>query len=237
MEIIAAGFIIGIMGSMHCIGMCGPLAIMLHTNVKGNAIVNGIFYNAGRIVTYSLLGILFATIGSTFISAGFQQAVSIITGIIIILLLVTPEKIKRKVNTSTIIAGFTNKLKAAWAKIIPQQSKIGLFTGGLLNGLLPCGLVYVALAAALNTGSVVNGALFMAMFGLGTVPAMFAVSTAGNFFGMQQRIRIRKILPVFTFVIAVLLIVRGLDLGIPYVSPHISNEGTVMECCKNPSVH
>ncbi|MFN3939856.1 MAG: sulfite exporter TauE/SafE family protein, partial [Chitinophagales bacterium] len=198
---------------------------------------NGILYNTGRIVTYALLGILFATIGSTFISAGFQQAVSICTGAVIILLLLTPKRIKQKLNTTNAVAGYTNKLKVAWGKIIPQQSKMGLFTGGLLNGLLPCGLVYVALAAALNTGSVWDGALLMAMFGLGTLPAMLAVSTAGNFIGMQHRLRIRKILPVFTFVIALLLIVRGLNLGIPYVSPHMSIEGTVMHCCKNPSVH
>lgn len=235
-ELIAAGFLIGFMGSLHCVGMCGPLAVLLHANAPGNQVVNGLLYNAGRIITYTLLGVIIALIGKTFIAAGFQQVVSIISGCIILLILFLPIALKRKIPGTQILESFVGRMKKAWSGILKQHTKTSVLAGGIINGFLPCGLVYVALVAALNAHSIGGGALFMTMFGLGTVPAMFIAGTVGNFFSMPLRMRIRKIIPVFTFLVAVILILRGLGLGIPYVSPHLDASGHVMECCKNPNV-
>ncbi|MBK7110311.1 MAG: sulfite exporter TauE/SafE family protein [Bacteroidetes bacterium] len=181
-ELIAAGFLIGFMGSLHCVGMCGPLAVMLHANAPGNQVVNGMLYNAGRIITYTLLGVIIALIGKTFIAAGFQQVVSIISGCIILLILFLPIALKQKIPGTRILRTFVGRMKKSWSGILKQHTKTSVLAGGIINGFLPCGLVYVALVAALNAQSIGGGALFMTMFGLGTVPAMFLAGTAGNFF-------------------------------------------------------
>ena len=104
---------------------------------------------------------------------------------------------------------------------------------GLLNGLLPCGLVYAALAGAAATGGPLGGALFMAAFGLGTIPAMLAVSLAGRLITAPWRARFQRAVPVAMAVLAVLFIVRGLSLGIPYLSPDLSPEAVAggRSCC------
>lgn len=237
MELLAAGFIIGFMGSLHCVGMCGPLALALHANAPGNNVVNGLIYNAGRIITYAILGIGLSLIGSTFISAGFQQAVSIITGCIILVILFIPAAIQNKFPASGLLHAWVNRLKKIWSGILRSHTKASVLAGGIINGFLPCGLVYVALAAALNTHTVSEGAFFMTMFGIGTVPAMLMAGTAGKILSTPVRLRIRKVIPVFTFLIAALLIIRGMGLGVPYLSPHIDANGQVMSCCKNPAVH
>ena len=94
-----------------------------------------------------------------------------------------------------------------------------LFSIGLLNGLLPCGLIYLAITSSFITGTSLKGGLFMLFFGLGTLPMMLAAVFFGNYMNQQLRTRLRKSVPLFLFVMAALLILRGMGLGIPYISP------------------
>ena len=236
MEWILAAAVIGLMGSLHCMGMCGPIAFMLHSRVPGSAWAHTVLYNTGRITTYALLGAIAAAIGQRIAMAGLQQVLSIVSGLLILLILLLNAG--RKVKwVNVIYEPVATFIRRSMSRILPKPTVPGFYLAGMVNGLLPCGLVYLALAAALNTPGIAEGAVFMAVFGLGTFPAMIFAGMAGRFMNLQRRLKLRRLLPWFTAAVAVLLIVRGLDLGIPYVSPHTSTQGQVMDCCSQPMVH
>ena len=216
------GFVIGILGSLHCIGMCGPLALALPSAGQNRAdyVVGRILYNTGRILTYAAMGAVFGLIGKTFALAGFQRGVSIVAGLFI---LATALGWYHLASPSF---GF---LRGTWSKLIAQRTRSALFGIGLLNGLLPCGLVYVALAGAAATGSAVGGSLFMVFFGLGTFPAMLAVSLSGKLIHTSLRQKFQRMVPATLAALSILFILRGVSLGIPYVSPDLSSEKPA--CC------
>jgi sulfite exporter TauE/SafE len=217
MEFLLAAFSLGFLGSLHCIGMCGPIAMALPVHGKGWKFrVLGIYlYNSGRILTYGILGAFLGTLGLGIKLAGYQQALSITLGILLLLGLFLPKILS--LNNKVFLA-FNTKLKGWFAAWMKQKSPQALFITGLLNGLLPCGLIYIALAGATSSGETIKGALFMAVFGLGTLPAMFSVSFISS---ISKRFRsyLSHTAPVLTFLMGILLVVRGLGLGIPYLSP------------------
>lgn len=231
MELYITAFLTGLVGSFHCIGMCGPIALALPDAGKslGQKLTGRILYNAGRIITYSILGMLLGWAGFGLKLAGMQQSVSIASGVIIIVMVV-------------FASGVIEKRIGNPFRLIPQKGIHWLFHSGnnfallligLLNGLLPCGFVYVGLMGSVATQSVTGGALFMTFFGLGTFPMMYGVSIAGQFINLAIRQRIQKIVPVFAVAIGLLFILRGLNLGIPYISPELSaGNGVVEECCE-----
>lgn len=212
---------IGLIGSMHCIGMCGPIVVALPLK-KHNYIskISGtVIYNFGRVVTYSIIGVLFGLLGRGIHLAGFQKWTSIVLGIIMVLSVLFPfilrEKIKIPQYINRITAQLINKLR----KLFNDRSYNSLLLIGLLNGLLPCGLVYVAVAGAINSGNVVSGAVFMALFGFGTIPLLIVTSLASDFIGQKIRARMQKVVPYFVFLLGVIFILRGMSLGIPFISP------------------
>ena len=217
------GFVIGILGSLHCIGMCGPLALALPSAGQDRAdyAMGRVLYNIGRVLTYAAMGIVFGLIGKTFALAGLQRGVSIAAGLFILAAALGWHRL-----TSPSF-GF---LRGAWSKLIAQRSRTALFAIGLLNGLLPCGLVYVALAGAAATGSAAGGAVFMLAFGAGTIPAMLAVSLSGKLVHVGLRQKFHRMVPVTLGVLSVLFILRGMSLGIPYVSPDLS-PAAEHSCC------
>jgi sulfite exporter TauE/SafE len=215
-----SAFILGALGSVHCVGMCGPIALSLPAVNKGknSKFISVLLYNSGRVLTYSFFGLLFGIIGRTFALFGYQQWLSITLGAIIILFLLLPKK--NKVFEKTNVAmHFFYKVRAALAKLFARKNYKSVFFIGLLNGLLPCGLVYMAVAGAIATTSVIKGSLFMAFFGFGTFPMMLGVFFFGSFINVTARQKIRAAYPYFMFIMACLLIIRGLGLGIPYLSP------------------
>jgi len=215
------GFIIGLFGSFHCIGMCGPIALALPTS--GKHILGGrIIYNFGRILTYSLLGLLFGLLGNRLALFGLQQVLSISLGVVILISVFLPYKYKSKIMAGTGLNGFFGSLKAAFSRLFRNHSTSSLLAIGVLNGLLPCGFVYIGITGAIALGEASKGLLFMAMFGLGTVPVMLGASLAGGFVNLKLRTRLRKMVPAFTLLIAAIFILRGLNLGIPYLSPKLS---------------
>ena len=223
---IFAGLIIGFVGSFHCIGMCGPIALALPVPTSDNFrfYTGRIIYNFGRILSYALMGILIGFISEKLVISGFQQMLSISLGILILIIVLIPRRIRNKIFASDIIQGLINPLKVSIGTLFMQKSYFSFFSIGFLNGFLPCGFVYAGLAGAISTGSAFNGMLFMIFFGFGTFPAMFTISIFSKFIKLGLRQKLNKLVPVFAIFLAVLFIMRGMNLGIPYVSPKIGNK-------------
>ena len=193
-QLFVVAFMIGIVGSFHCVGMCGPLALSLplSNNSIAAKFTGALIYNAGRIVTYSFFGLVFGLIGQTAALFNFQQWLSIIIGVVILLFIIVPKKYKIQYSASSYATGFFTKLRAWLGKLFKQKNHSSLFVIGLLNGLLPCGLVYMAVAGSLATGDVAESILFMAFFGLGTLPIMWSIAFFGNYMGVGIRQKIRS---------------------------------------------
>ncbi|HEY0039459.1 MAG TPA: sulfite exporter TauE/SafE family protein [Flavisolibacter sp.] len=222
-EIISIAFVMGIFGSLHCIGMCGPIAMALPMGARssGSRLAGGLIYNLGRIVTYSSLGLVLGLAGDFLVTPQIQSTVSIVFGAAILLYLVLPSRLKKNVSKSSPVQGFFLSIHKQLGKLLSSESNSSLFSIGLLNGLLPCGMIYLALTSSFLTGSALNGSLFMAAFGFGTFPAMLAAAFFGSFLNQQVRLNLRKAVPVFLACMATLLVLRGLNLGIPYISPSL----------------
>jgi uncharacterized protein len=230
-------FIMGLLGSFHCVGMCAPIALALPLThqTRWNLLKSRILYNLGRIFTYSLLGAIIGLLGRGLVLTGSQQWLSIVIGSLILVLMFMPHSISQKLNVLPTLARFTQKIKKQFTHLFRQKTDFSYFLIGLFNGFLPCGLVYLAMAGALATGSWADGVLYMALFGLGTFPMMLAVAIAGNFIKPTFRTLVyKRFLPVFTLALALLFILRGLNLGIPYLSPqiYVQNQQIEAECCE-----
>ena len=212
---------IGLVGSLHCMGMCGPIAIALPLGNKswGHRTIGGLTYNTGRIITYAVLGAIFGLLGQGIEMAGLQRWASILIGIAMVLSVLFPVLFRGKAKLEQFLFGYAGRMIGKFRKLFTINSLPSLFLIGLLNGLLPCGLVYVAIAGALNTNDVFNGILFMIVFGLGTLPVMLAIPLVGNLIGQGFRKKYNHVLSTIVVIIGVLFILRGLSLGIPYLSP------------------
>ena len=215
------GFLIGLLGSFHCIGMCGPIVLALPK--RSNMVLSRLIYNSGRVVTYSLLGLLFGLLGSRLHMAGLQQIISVLLGVIIIIAVLTPQAYRIKVTNSLGMYKFTGLLKSSFGKLFRSKSQTSMLYIGILNGLLPCGFVYIGITGAIAIGSPVESMLFMTMFGIGTIPVMLGTSLIGGVISINFRQRLRKVIPALSIALAVIFILRGLNLGIPYISPKLGN--------------
>lgn len=211
----------GLISSFHCIGMCGAIAMMLPVDRSNPAkkVTQIITYHLGRISAYATIGFIFGLLGKGFFMAGMQQKMSIVIGILMIVAIVIPEKAFARYNFSKPIFRLISKMKQVLGSQFKKKSYQSLFTIGLLNGFLPCGMVYVALFGAIAMQSTSLGVLYMILFGLGTVPMMSSVVYINSFLTVGIRNKIQKAIPYVVVVIGVLFILRGLGLGIPYVSP------------------
>jgi uncharacterized protein len=232
-----SGLAFGFLGSLHCIGMCGPIALALPSQSKSKlSFYSGrILYNLGRVVTYSIMGLVIGLIGQKINLAGYQQIVSIVLGVVILIIVLLPSRIKNYFIQLKPVQVVTKTLQSSIGVLFSKGSQSSLFGIGVLNGFLPCGFVYVALAGAVALGNVEKSILFMALFGIGTIPAMFSASIVTNLFGQNFRKKIHRAIPVFATVLALIFILRGLNLGIPYLSPKLKTVTQVTpshDCCK-----
>lgn len=230
-----AAISLGFLGSFHCVGMCGPIALTIPVNRRSSlsVVLGSLVYNSGRIITYAAMGLLFGLLGQGVAFAGWQNVLSIVLGSLILLLLFVPNISILPVKVGPVLR-FLEILKAQIRKLFGIHTLRSLLFIGLLNGLLPCGLVYLGIAGSIATGDALKGALFMAAFGLGTFPAMIAVTLIRDRISIRFRERIRKTVPVFVGMMAILLILRGMNLGIPYISPSIESTSTGAchhQCC------
>lgn len=226
-------FVFGLLGSFHCIGMCGPIALALPIhNYKGwQKSLASLSYNTGRILTYAFLGMILGFIGQIFRIAQIQQVLSIAMGVVILLAVIIPFVFRSRPTFYNPFYNLVGKLKGHFGQQMKKRSFSSLFVVGLLNGLLPCGMVYLAMAGALATTTASSGAIYMAAFGLGTLPVMFTVPLLGNFMPMSWRNTIRKGIPAVVIIFGLLFILRGMNLGIPYVSPHVGEGNQSVHAC------
>ena len=220
-------FVLGLAGSLHCAGMCGPLALAPPAACNGpwGFALGRVAYNLGRILTYCALGLVFGLLGKTLWLAGIQRWASIALGLALLTGLFTA----RMVGLSRPVTAAVERLKSGMAGLLRRRGFGGSLLLGLLNGLLPCGLVYVACAGATMTGGLLGGVQYMAVFGLGTVPMLLAIGLSGRLVPVSVRLKLRRAVPVSVFLLATLLILRGMALGIPYLSPDLGHGA--MSCC------
>jgi sulfite exporter TauE/SafE len=209
----------GFIGSLHCVGMCGPIAMMLpaDTSKRWKFIVGRLLYNGGRILTYGFLGLFVGFIGestSYFIS---QKSLSILLGILILVGVFLPKNLQNKISFNPQIFRFTNIIKSSLSALFKKHSLITQFSFGLLNGFLPCGLVYAALSGAFLTEHISEGMVFMMLFGLGTLPMMLGISLGATWLRKTFSMKLPKLIPVTYSVIAIWLIIRGLYASFPYI--------------------
>ncbi|MCO5235878.1 MAG: sulfite exporter TauE/SafE family protein [Chitinophagaceae bacterium] len=234
-QFITGGLILGFFSSMHCVGMCGPLALALPVHHLPNVkrVTALLSYHLGRIFTYASLGLVFGFAGRHLYIAGFQQWFSIAMGVTVLVLLLQYYYYKKNVQPSFMQA-FYKRVQQAIITLLKSPKNIFTFPLlGIANGLLPCGMVYVAVAAALTSSAVHQGVLFMTMFGLGTLPALMTVGYWGTSLKPELRRGMRKVIPYGIGLMAVVLILRGMNLGIPFISPVLQNApGAAVECHK-----
>jgi sulfite exporter TauE/SafE len=230
-------FIVGLVGSAHCAGMCGPIALALPLRSENwfTRVSGGLVYNAGRIFTYMILGAIFGLLGKGLHMAGFQLWASVVVGILMITMVLVPLIFRKMPSLTNIFESYSARLLSGFRNMFRKGHTKSLLGIGLLNGILPCGLVYVAVAGAINTGDVVSAIMYMALFGAGTIPVMLAVSMAGTMISLKLRVFINKLSPYVIVLLGVLFVLRGLSLGIPYISPKAEALTPVIEkahkCC------
>ncbi len=218
--------ILGLAGSLHCAGMCGPLMLALPRSGSGRIgfVAGRLAYQGGRIFTYSLLGVGFGFLGRSLAVIGLQRWVSLSAGILLLagLAAALPK------GASLPVLGLVGFLKRNAGRLLQRRSVGSLVLLGTLNGLLPCGLVYAAAAGATAMGNWTGGIAYMSLFGLGTLPLMLGLSLSSQSMPVSWRLHLQRLVPVSLAVVAMLLILRGLALGIPYLSPDLAAGGG---CC------
>jgi uncharacterized protein len=232
------GFIIGISSAFHCLGMCGPIAMAIPVNRKSTltALFDTLQYNLGRISSYSLLGLLIGFIGLTVQSIQWMQWLSIAAGIVIIL--IAWHQFFR-IGESKYIARLSVLISRGIGKVIRSTNPLKLIGLGALNGLLPCGMVFIALTNALVQPSIVESVLAMFFFGLGTLPMMVSITFFASRLSGAWRQKVSKFIPYLMTIVGLLVVLRGLNLGIPYISPKIEmiyQNDQVLEAQPKPQV-
>lgn len=227
--IFLSAILLGLASSLHCVGMCGPIVMNVpFLRFEKSKYLAMFTYHASRILVYTLLGVFAGSIGELMALAGFQQWMSLLAGAFLLLLFFLPT-IKNAMEKK--LAKPVNKIYGVFGKYLFQPTFSSVALMGLVNGILPCGMVYAAMVGATAAGSVLGSMTFMLLFGVGTLPLLLLCSVSLSFLGNQFRNKFRKWAPYGTLVIGLLFVLRGLNLGIPYVSPHFEEKTQKMECC------
>lgn len=226
------GIILGLSSSLHCIGMCGPLAAALPrgTGSSGRLIGSRLLYQTGRICTYALLGTLAGGVGYSVHALGWQRNLYLLTGLIMVLSLLVGTLFARSRSAQK----YTGWISRLVAHELNHRAGPAYFSIGMLNGLLPCGMVFLALAGAASMGSMQGGALYMALFGLGTLPSMLAVSLAGMMAQQSLRGAFRRLSPVLIIIMGGWFIFRGLQTD-AHAAPTLTAWKEKPSCCPQPS--
>lgn len=216
---------LGFASGFHCIGMCGPIALSLGISRK-NAIkfyAQNITYQLGRVFTYAILGAVLGIVGQGFQMSGFQNILTISVGVLLIIMAIFSFGGTDFASKIPLLSKMLLQVKLKLGKLLQKTDYQSRFLTGFLNGFLPCGMVYMALTSSLAAGGIWQSAAFMLLFGLGTIPFMFFTVIAGQLISITLRTKILKLIPLFMIILGGLFILRGLGLGIPYLSPSQSS--------------
>ncbi|MGS2726923.1 sulfite exporter TauE/SafE family protein [Psychroserpens sp. BH13MA-6] len=229
-----SAIIFGLLGSFHCVGMCGPIAFMLPVDRRNSTrkITQVFTYHLGRLLAYSLIGFIFGLLGKGLYIFGLQQQLSIAIGLLIIVVVLIPVQTFNKYNLSKPIYRVISKVKTSLGKALKKKTADTFLTIGFLNGFLPCGLVYMAIIASFAIENAVQSSVYMFLFGVGTIPLMTSAIYLGKFLNVRAKQGIQRVIPVFVILMGLLFIVRGLGLGIPYLSPTpiVEMASSAIEC-------
>lgn len=214
-------FVFGLLSSLHCIGMCGPIALLLPVDRQNppKRVLQLLLYHLGRFTSYTALGLLFGMLGAGIYLAGYQQQLSLACGILMVLFALIPERRWNKLSGASSVTAGLGRLKSQMSRHFKQKKAHSFYLVGLLNGLLPCGLVYVALFGALSQSHVLYSGLYMFVYGLGTLPMLSLVNYLLPNMSLKWRQRFNRFIPYFVALMGIYFILRGLGLAIPYLSP------------------
>lgn len=207
-------FLLGLAGSLHCVAMCGPLMLAVPFADRKLIVQTTLLYQGGRIATYGLLGLLFGLLGKGIAVAGFQQALSIAAGVALIIAALFAAQWERAALAVPGMRQLSQWVRQRLGKLLRRSTTGAAWSMGMINGLLPCGLVYAAIAGAISTTSGWEGSLFMLLFGLGTLPLLFFVMSGGQHFSPAWRRKLRLLQPVLLILAGGLLLTRGLHLDL-----------------------
>ena len=203
-------FIIGLFGSLHCVGMCGPVMMAFMSPKQSKS--GFVLYHSGRIITYVLIGMLLGLLGATLAFFQLQKVLTFVLGFGLILLYGIPS-IRHNLEQFYYESRFYQRLKSFLSKNLSLRKR--WFLSGVANGFFPCGLTYVAAAGAVALGNSLEGAAFMISFGLGTLPALITLSFAGNVFSQRLRSLIPRSVTFIAILSGSLMIMRGLLTTLP----------------------
>lgn len=218
---LTSALVLGFLGSLHCMGMCGPIAFMLPVDRNNSLkkITQISIYHLGRIIAYSSIGLVFGLLGKSLYIFGMQQQLSIAIGLVMIIAVLLPSRLTSNLKLAQPIYRLISKVKSQLGQALKKRTPDTFLTIGFLNGFLPCGLVYMAVFGAIAMAHPLQSSAYMALFGLGTIPLMTTAVYMGKFLNQSMRTKIQKAIPVVVILIGALFILRGLGLGIPYLSP------------------
>jgi len=211
-------FTLGIFGSLHCLGMCGPLAMTAqthHLTTRLTTFYHAISYNLGRTLGYMFLGIIFGIFGSVLAFAGLQKLVSIGLGIVLILMFLFSVQPDNWISKNKYISKVYFYISKSLGQLLKKTKTTSGWSLGILNGFLPCGLVYLALAGAISLQNVWGSMGFMLFFGFGTLPAMFMLMMSSHWLKPQWRLSLKKLYPVITLCMGAYLLYRGIFSSTP----------------------
>ncbi len=229
--LLIAALSMGFLGSLHCAGMCGPIMLVMpFAELKGGKKALGIgLYHLGRISVYALMGLVLHSFKALFHPEA-QQVISVVLGGMLLIagiLTFTSSRFSFRLP-------WMGAVSRASSRFMAKPGLLSLAGSGVLNGLLPCGLVYMALALAVGAPTPVGSMLAMYAFGIGTIPMLLAIILLRGRVRFLQSANLRRMVPVFMLLFGTLFLLRGLDLGIPYLSPKVTvaQSGEVeADCC------
>ncbi len=224
--------LLGLVSSFHCIGMCGPIALLLPVSglPARQKMMGIILYNLGRVSTYMILGIFFGLVGRRIFIAGYQQGFSILLGSVILVAAIA-FLLHKRLGRNYFGKMLIRNVQILIAKQMNRKGLPAIYLVGVANGFLPCSMVYFAMAGAMATGSISGGVLFMGAFGLGTLPLMILLHQFAGLAGVRTRNTVKIIVPYMVATMGLALIMRGMNLNIPYISPFFSTiSGEAISC-------
>ncbi len=227
-----AGMLLGLAGSLHCVGMCGPLILMFPFDAKSKIIgyTQNVIYHFGRVFVYGLLGLLFGLVFQIVELKYFEQYFSLSIGVLFLILWYREFFSKQTANQGPL----QRKVLILFGKAMQWRTYFGMFLAGMMNGLLPCGLVYGALLAAFGTGTTEGSILFMLGFGMATIPSMILVFSLKNLITVKLRQKLSQLLPWWLLLLGIWFLLRGMNLGIPFLSPRIHTHTLEQSSCCKP---
>jgi hypothetical protein len=221
--------IMGMAGSLHCAGMCSPLAMTV-TNLNPSVIFNRVLYNSGRIITYGLLGAIAASIGHMLPISGFQNLLSVILGFsLIVMAAVGITAVKVPFLTHALLK-FTGLLKKTFSKILYRKNPGSMLLLGSLNGLLPCGLTFLAVSFCVTLATPVEGFAYMFVFGIGTLPVMLGLVSLIDLVKSRTNWNIKNLTTGLMIISGLLLIARVFLLHAPGGHHHESDLVDIVIC-------